>query len=662
MFKICGTSDLKLSIVIVNYNVKYFLEQAIHSAKKACVGIDAEILVVDNNSVDGSCEMIKHKFANDVILIENKQNVGFSRANNQAIRVAKGDFILLLNPDTVVEEECFHKVIEFMKNTADAGAVGVKMIDGSGKYLPESKRGLPTPDVAFYKIFGLAALFPKSKRFGKYHLGYLDKNKTHKVDVLAGAFMMLRKSVLDKIGLLDEDYFMYGEDIDLSYRVTKGGYFNYYFHDTTIIHYKGESTKKTSVNFVFTFYKAMIIFAQKHYSQKHAQTFGILINFAIYIRASAAIFTRIAKSIYLPLIDILLIISSVFLLSKGYSLFKYNTPLAYSYNTVFINSIVYAILWAGGLYLAGAYNKRKTFLSVSKGVLIGSLAIAVFYAFLNDTYRFSRAIIVLGTINTIAIAYFDRFVLFWLKNKKLSFSFSNRLRTAIVGNHHEVSRVQDLLVKSKARADYFGFIAINDEHTSDNQYLGNVSQLHEIVDVLKIEEIIFCSKDLAASQIIEWMGRMKQQEILFKIVPEESLFIIGSNNKNTPGDFYTIELNLSLSKAWELQKKRIFDILFSIFVLPFIPLFTLIVRNKLQFIKNWTQVLLGEKTWVGYAQADNIKLLPKLKEGVLNPIKDLSGKSYNPITIQKLNFLYAKDYSVEKDFLITIRSIRNWGN
>ena len=289
---------MKLSIVIVNYNVKYFLEQALYSVKKACKGIESEIIVVDNNSVDGSCEMVKNKFANDVIFIENKVNLGFSKANNQAIKISKGEYILLLNPDTVVEETCFQKVIEFLDNTPDAGSVGVKMIDGSGKFLPESKRGLPTPTVAFYKIFGLAALFPKSKRFGKYHLGFLDKNKTHKVDVLAGAFMMLRKSVLDKIGLLDEDYFMYGEDIDLSYRVTKAGFFNYYFPDTTIIHYKGESTKKTSVNFVFTFYRAMIIFAQKHYSQKHAQTFGILINFAIYLRAAAAIIIRIAKNIY----------------------------------------------------------------------------------------------------------------------------------------------------------------------------------------------------------------------------------------------------------------------------------------------------------------------------------------------------------------------------
>jgi hypothetical protein len=260
------------------------------------------------------------------------------------------------------------------------------------------------------------------------------------------------------------------------------------------------------------------------------------------------------------------------------------------------------------------------------------------------------------------LTYADRFVLFWLKNKKVSFTFSNSLRTVIVGNHKEVNRVQDLLIKSKAKADYMGFVSIDNVSNQDNQYLGNISQLNDIVEVLKIEEIIFCSKDLAASQIMAWMGKMKQQELLFKIVPEESLFIIGSNNKNTPGDFYTIELNLALSKAWEQKKKRVFDISFAIFMFPFIPLFGLALKNKIQFFKNWLQVIIGEKTWVGYAPSENIKLLPKIRQGVLNPVDNSSTKRLNSITVQKLNFLYAKDYSVERDLLILIKSVRNWGN
>ena len=239
---------MKLSVIIVNYNVKYFLEQCLHSVQKALGKLEGEVWVVDNNSVDGSVEMVQQKFPT-VKIIANTDNKGFSKANNQAIRQANGEYILLLNPDTVVEEDTFSKVIQFMDSHPEAGGLGVKMIDGSGKFLPESKRGLPTYDVAFYKIFGLSALFPKSKTFGRYHLGYLDDSKIHEVDILAGAFMLLRKSILEKTGLLDEDFFMYGEDIDLSYRILKAGAKNYYFPETRIIHYKGESTKKSSVNF-----------------------------------------------------------------------------------------------------------------------------------------------------------------------------------------------------------------------------------------------------------------------------------------------------------------------------------------------------------------------------------------------------------------------------
>ena len=297
---------MDLSIVIVNYNVKYFLEQCLHSVKQAIEHIHAEVFVVDNNSVDGSVAEIRVKFP-WVQLIENRENLGFSRANNQAIRLAKGKYILLLNPDTVVEEVTFRKCIDFMESHPDAGAVGVKMIDGKGAFLPESKRSLPTPMVSFYKMFGFSSLFPRSRRFGKYHLGYLDPEETHEVEVLAGAFMFLRKEVLDRTGPLDETFFMYGEDIDLSYRITKAGYRNYYYPGTTIIHYKGESTKKGSLNYVKMFYQAMIIFARKHFSSRKARTFSKLINLAIYFRAALSLAKRFLQRAYRPLLDAALI-------------------------------------------------------------------------------------------------------------------------------------------------------------------------------------------------------------------------------------------------------------------------------------------------------------------------------------------------------------------
>ena len=273
-----------ISVVIVNYNVEFFLEQCLNSVTKAIEGIDGEVFVVDNNSLDNSVEMVKAKFPN-VKCIENKQNVGFSKANNQAIELSDSKYILLLNPDTVVEETTFRKVIDFMESHPDAGGLGVRMVDGKGRFLPESKRGLPTPNVAFYKIFGLSRIFKKSPKFNRYHLGYLDEFKNHEIDILSGAFMLMRSETLDKIGLLDETFFMYGEDIDLSYRIQLGGWKNYYCSDTTIIHYKGESTKKSSVNYVFVFYRAMVIFAQKHFSKNHAKSFSFLINLAIYFRA-----------------------------------------------------------------------------------------------------------------------------------------------------------------------------------------------------------------------------------------------------------------------------------------------------------------------------------------------------------------------------------------
>ncbi|MDR0612338.1 MAG: glycosyltransferase family 2 protein [Dysgonamonadaceae bacterium] len=253
---------MKLSIVIVNYNVKYYLEQCLDSVLKSVQNLETEIFVVDNHSSDGSLEYLIPKFSS-VHFIGNEENAGFSTANNQAIEQAKGEYILLLNPDTVLGEDTLSKVCRFMDENKQIGAVGVKMLDGFGRFLPESKRGFPSPWNSFTKISGLARLFPHSKIFGGYHLRYLDENETHEVEVLAGAFMMLRKETIEKSGSLDNRFFMYGEDIDLSYRINQAGYSNFYFPEP-IIHYKGESTKK-DIRYVKHFHEAMLIFFNKHY-------------------------------------------------------------------------------------------------------------------------------------------------------------------------------------------------------------------------------------------------------------------------------------------------------------------------------------------------------------------------------------------------------------
>jgi GT2 family glycosyltransferase len=255
---------LKISIIIVSYNVRDLLQQALDSLLDAAKYVEFEIFVVDNNSNDQTVDMVKEKYPS-VMLIANTQNIGFSKANNQAIIKAKGEYVLLINPDTITSKDTIKKVIHFMDQHSEAGGLGVRMINAQGKFLPESKRGLPTPWASLTKFIGLAKLFPTSKVFSRYYMGWIGENQTSEIEILAGAFMLLRRKALNKIGLLDESFFMYGEDIDLSYRLTLGGYKNYYFPETYIIHFKGQSTCKLSWRYIQSFYGAMFIFVRKYF-------------------------------------------------------------------------------------------------------------------------------------------------------------------------------------------------------------------------------------------------------------------------------------------------------------------------------------------------------------------------------------------------------------
>ena len=276
---------MKLSVVIVNYNVKYFLEQCLHSLEQAAVGISHEVIVVDNASTDGSSEYITSRFPS-IKWMACRENNGFSKGNNIAIAQAKGEYILMLNPDTVVTKEAIEGCVEFMDTHADAGACGVYMLRTDGTFAPESRRALPTPFVSFCKMTGLSKLFPKSRTFGRYYMQYLDKEKINAIEIISGAYMMLRSKTIKKTGALDEDFFMYGEDIDLSYRILKAGYSNYYL-PLRILHYKGESTNKSSYRYVHTFYRAMQLFFKKHYSH-YSLLVSLPINIAIWTRALLA--------------------------------------------------------------------------------------------------------------------------------------------------------------------------------------------------------------------------------------------------------------------------------------------------------------------------------------------------------------------------------------
>ena len=274
---------MELSVIILNYNVRYFLEQCVLSVLSALETIDGEIIVIDNNSSDDSCEMMVQHFPN-VKLIRNNENVGFPKGNNIGVTQAKGEYICILNPDTVVAEDTFTKVLSFAHRQKNLGIVGVKLIDGAGNFLPESKRGTPTPFVAFTKIASLYKLFPKSRTFGKYYAQHLNENQTGKVEILVGAFMLMKRDLYEELDGFDEDCFMYSDDIDLSYRVLKEGMCNYYFHETTVIHYKGESTIKDGI-YMKRFQDAMQFFYKKHYKGS--------ILFSLFMKAGIVFFSFI---------------------------------------------------------------------------------------------------------------------------------------------------------------------------------------------------------------------------------------------------------------------------------------------------------------------------------------------------------------------------------
>ncbi len=650
---------MKLSVIIVNYNVQHFLEQCLHSVRKASKNVSLEIFVVDNNSVDGSVEMVKEKFP-EVLLIENKKNTGFSYANNQAIKVSKGEYVLLLNPDTVVEEDTFEKVIAFMDTHSNAGGLGVKMLDGKGNFLPESKRGLPTPSVAFYKIFGLSKLFPKSKTFGKYHLGYLDKDQTNEVDVLSGAFMLMRKSVLDKVGLLDETFFMYGEDIDLSYRIILGGYKNYYFPETRIIHYKGESTKKSSVNYVFVFYRAMVIFAEKHFSQNNAKLFSFLINLAIYLRAGAAITARFLKSIALPTFDFGIILAGLFLIKDYYEKnYKFIDGGSYSASLVAIAFPSYIFIWMFTVYLSGGYDKPVRLFRILRGVLVGTGIILIGYALLPEAYRFSRALILLG-MGWIAIAYLiSRLTLHIIGIKAYNLNPDKSKRIAIIGTSGEYERVNNLLKQTSINSSFIGFISADKNGTNHANYVGTIEQIEEVIEIYKINEVIFCSRDISSQGIIDYMHTLVSADVDFKIAPPESLSIIGSNSIDTAGDLYIIDVN-SISKPKNKRNKRLFDFSSSCLLIILSPIIVLFQQNKVGFLKNMFAVLLGLKSWVGYG-SDKHEHLPKLKPSVLSPADALKNTVITEDTRNRLHLVYSKDYKVENDLTIVWKAFKMLG-
>ena len=539
-------------MIIVNYNVKYFLEQCLYSVFKSLAGIDSEVIVVDNNSVDGSEGMVKSRFPN-VKLFVNKENLGFAKANNLALTIAKGEYNLLLNPDTVIEESTFSQCIEFMDSHPQVGAIGPKMINGKGQFLPESKRGLPTPKVAFYKIFGLARLFPKSQRFGRYYLGHTSNNDIQEVEVLTGAFMFIRRNALDKTGFFDEKFFMYGEDIDLSYRILRAGYKNMYFPQTTIIHYKGESTKKGSLNYIMMFYKAMQIFARKHFSGSMISSYLLLISLAIYFRAVLALIQRSVIKALPVVLDSGVSYAGIYLIGSWWEVFYFHHRGYYPPQMTYIGLPAFVFVLVLAIFLSGGYRSPLNLLKNMRGIFYGTVFILALYALFPVEYRFSRAMILYGALWTLVTTLITRLLLSLTGNRNYQLDVRKKRRIAIIGAFEESERVKKLLSLSGLYVQQI--VSVFPDQTIPSEYfVGTLAQLKEIILLHSIQEVIFCAKDIPSQEIIKNMKLLNSTEVDFKIASPDSNSMIGSNSPNSSGDLYVINVN-SLTR-----KKRLFNL------------------------------------------------------------------------------------------------------
>lgn len=628
-----------LSIIIVNYNVKHFLEQCLNSVIQATQKLEAEIWVVDNNSVDGSVAMVKREFP-EVRVIANKENTGFSVANNQAMKLCTGEYILLLNPDTVVPENCFEKILKFAQSKPDLGGCGVHMVDGQGNYLPESKRGLPTPEVALYKMIGLNKIFPKSEKFGKYHLGYLDKNENHTVDILSGAFMLMRAKALAEVGLLDETFFMYGEDIDLSYRITQGGWKNYYYAGTQIIHYKGESTKKLSTNYVKVFYKAMVIFAEKHYSGGNQKLFKLFINTAIYARAAIAVGTNLLRKFWMPALEGLLIFISLFLL-KEYWVEHIKFLKSYPREMMTIHLPYYTVSWVLTLWFTGSYRSPFNFIRLIRGISIGVVIILMIYGLLPDGLHFSRGIILFGSLLVGVVLIGWRTLYHFITYGTTDFSKQNHTKSILVGSREKWDKVTDILGSYSRSYEHLGYVT--DDPATDGQCLGSIDQLSEIVKIYRVNEVIFSNDTVSTEDTMRMMTELGPQ-VNYYIIPSKSDFVIGSHSKNSNGLYFGEQIELNLSKQEYRTQKRLFDLVSALGVILLAPLTVLFSRSR-KWLVNSSAVLLGTKTWVGYSST--LDGLPTLKPGVYTTDYELAEKNLN--FQENLDRLYAKNYQVGKD-------------
>lgn len=644
-----------LSVIIVNYNVKFFLEQCLFSVREALRHVEGEVIVVDNASQDGSREYLEPLFP-EVSFIWNAENLGFGRASNLGMKKARGQHILFLNPDTIVAEECFPLCLRFMEQHPEAGALGVRMIDGSGQFLKESKRAYPSLLTAFFKLTGLATLFPRSPLFARYHLGHLDQNKDHEVDVLAGAFMWVRREVLEKTGGFDERFFMYGEDVDLSYRIQQSGYKNYYFAGTTLIHFKGESTRKGTLNYVRMFYRAMDLFVHKHYASFTAFFFRFFITIAIWARAVISALAGFLRRLGLPIIDAVNILLA-FVAAKFVWNAVFKPEVVYERGLLGIAFPAFTIVFITAAYYAGLYDKVHQRRRTLHATLIATIALLVIYSLLSEQFRFSRGIMLLGSAFAFLLLSLSRALMRRLDI--IEAEEEERLGTVVAGSPDEYQKAIGLMHAADKEQRVLGRISTGDDALPQ---LTAMADLPHFLEEVPIRELIFCQGSLRFGDIIRQCGNLPKGTRM-RIMSAGSSSIIGSDSSEKSGETLSVSTAYAIADPSSRRMKRLLDVAVSVFLLLGMPVHMLLVRRPLGLLNNALRVLGGNRTWIGYGSRLSYNNgLPKIRYGILG--SNSMPVSHTPSTEDSLHLLdemYARDYSAYKDLDLILKGYRWMG-
>ncbi len=597
---------MDLSIIIVNYNVKEFIQNLLESIKSASKRISTEVIIVDNASDDGSVELIRHKYP-AVKLIVNSRNLGFSKANNLGLKEATGKYLLLLNPDTLVKEDTFEKMIAFFESTPDAGMAGCKLLNTDGTLQLACRRGFPGPWASFTKVTGLSTLFPKSPLFARYNLTYLDENKTYSVDAISGAFMMMRREVYEKTGGLDETFFMYGEDLDLCYRVNKAGYKVYYVHSTEIIHYKGESTKRSNLNEVKVFYEAMHIFVKKYYA---GSWFLLLfLRSAIFFREMIAFLGKRKLVMLSLLMDLLFYNLTMFVSVEIYTNYKkwasgipdYGIPVIYTI-PVMVHILTSAVL--------SVYKKDRLSVLRTFGAVVAGFFVITSLTFFFKDYAFSRGVVlILYFTLPFTLGGWRIFAKLWFK-AGVSGDISFRKRAAIVGTGEEAVKLARKLQKKKGGSRIAGLIGTSriqiGERIEGFEVIGSIDNIIRVIRERGIEEVIFTTGELSYNTIIGIVAACRRENVEFQITGGESDFMVSKSEVSILNEIQLFEVNYNIGLPLHRVIKKSFDFLFSLFILIF--LFPFLFAGKVltgrksrlyAFVAGFTGVISGKYSIVG---------------------------------------------------------------